>query len=164
MATTTKIRIAEMLEKTNIEDDNLMIVEDDIDTKKATVKELKRAFNGDGLTPDSYKFYSSKQVMDLVNSINVNISTLPNRQEFDDLAQQIKNIVGSVGEGKDSELVAARGEYDTLSERLAGDQKALEKKYIQFPTVSHSGMQVDLSDIEEANATIICPSYEKETT
>ena len=164
MATTTKIRIAEMLEKTNIEDDNLMIVEDDIDTKKATVKELKRAFNGDGLAPDSYKFYSSKQVMDLVNSINVNISTLPNRQEFDDLAQQIKNIVGSVGEGKDSELVAARGEYDTLSERLAGDQKALEKKYIQFPTVSHSGMQIDLSDIEEANATIICPSYEKETT
>lgn len=164
MATTTTIRIAEMLEKTNIEDDNLMIVEDDIDTKRATVKELKRAFNGDGLTPDSYKFYSSKQVTDMINSVNVAISTLPSRKEFDDIAQQIKNITGSTGEGKDSELVAARGKYDTLSDRLAGDQKDLEKKYIQFPTVSHTGMQIDLSDIEEAHATVTCPSYENKTT
>ena len=164
MATTTTIRIAEMLEKTNIEDGNLMIVEDDIDTKRATVKELKRAFNGDGLTPDSYKFYSSKQVTDMINSVNVAISTLPSRKEFDDIAQQIKNITGSTGEGKDSELVAARGKYDTLSDRLAGDQKDLEKKYIQFPTVSHTGMQIDLSDIEEAHATVTCPSYENKTT
>lgn len=164
MATTTTIRIAEMLEKTNIEDDNLMIVEDDIDTKRTTIKELKRAFNGDGLSPDSYKFYSSKYVMDLINSVNVNVSSLPSRQEFDDLAQQIKNIVGSTGEGKDSELVAARGTYATLSERLAGDQKDLEKKYIQFPKISHNGMQVDLSNIEEAMVTVVCPSYANATT
>ena len=164
MASTTTIRIAEMLEKTNIEDSNLMIVEDDIDTKRTTIKELKRAFNGDGLDPDSYKFYSSKQVTDLINSVNISISTLPSRQEFDALSQQIKNIVGSTGEGKDSELVAARGTYDTLSERLEGDKRELETKYIQFPKVSHSGMFVDLSDIEQANATIICPSYSKATT
>lgn len=164
MSTAITIRIAEMLEKTNIEDDNLMIVEDDIDTKRATVKELKRAFNGDGLTPDSYKFYSSKKIDELVNGLNISISSLPSRTEFDNLSQQIKNIVGSTGEGKDSELVAARGTYDTLSDRLEGDKKELEAKYIQFPTVSHQGMQVDLSDIEQANATIICPSYSKQTT
>ena len=55
MATT--IRIAEMLEKTNIEDENLMIVEDEIDTKRTTIKELKRALSGDGFSPDRYKFY-----------------------------------------------------------------------------------------------------------
>lgn len=158
------IKIAEMLEKTNIDDNNFIIVEDDIDTKRATVKELKRAFIGDGVNPDTYKFYSSQKVIELINNIKINISALPSRQEFDYLAQQIKNIVGSVGEGKDSELVAARGEYDTLSERLIEDQLSLEKKYIQFPKIDYSGMQIDLSELENVGVTIICPSYENDTT
>ena len=60
----TTIKIADMLERTNIADSDLMIVEDDIDTKRATIKELKRAFIGDGLEPDQYRFYSSQQVSD----------------------------------------------------------------------------------------------------
>lgn len=164
MSSRTTIRIAEMLERTDIADSDLMIVEDDIDTKRATVKELKRAFNGDGMEPSSYKFYSSLQVQDIINRIEIHMSTLPSRREFDNLEQQVKNIIGSTGSGKDSELVAARGKYETLSDRLAGDQKDLEKKYIQFPVVEHSGMFVNLSDIEEAKVTISCPSYPKDTT
>ena len=162
MATT--IRIAEMLEKTDIEDSNLMIVEDDIDTKRTTIKELKRAFIGDGLSPDGYKFYTSRQVSDLINSVNINISGLPTRTEFDNLAQQVKNIIGSTGEGKDSELVAARGEYDTLSDRLDGDKKEILEQCIQYPVETHTGMQIDLSDIEKTNVTITCPAYVNETT
>ena len=56
MPSRTTIKIAEMLERTNIADSDLMIVEDEIDTKRTTVKELKRAFNGDGMDPSSYKF------------------------------------------------------------------------------------------------------------
>ena len=162
MATT--IRIAEMLEKTNIEDENLMIVEDEIDTKRTTIKELKRALSGDGFSPDRYKFYSSEKVQSLINSLGISISTLPTRQEFDRLAQEVQNIVGSTGEGKDSELVAARGEYPTLTDRIEGDMKSIEKKYIQFPTVEHEGMFIDLSDIESADTTIVCPAYENQTT
>ena len=55
----SKIKIAELLFKTEIEDGNLMIVEDDIDTKQTTVKEFKRALNGDNISPSDYKFYSS---------------------------------------------------------------------------------------------------------
>ena len=164
MSSRTTIRIAEMLEKTDIEDSNLMIVEDDIDTKRTTVKELKRAFNGDGIDPSSYKFYSSLQVQDIINGLEIHISTLPSRKEFDDLEQQVKNIIGSTGSGKDSELVAARGKYKTLSDRLAGDQKDLEKKYMQFPVVENTGMSINLSDIEEAKVTVSCPSYSKDTT
>ena len=162
----TTIKIAEMLERTNIADTDLMIVEDDIDTKRATVKELKRAFNGDGLEPDQYKFYSSRQVKDMIDSVNITISNMPSNQEFESLKQQVQNIqTGSGGSStKDPELVAARGSYSTLSDRLEGDMESLEDKYIQFPKANYSGLIVDLSNIEKASATITCPSYSAQTT
>ena len=162
----TTIKIAEMLERTNIADTDLMIVEDDIDTKRTTIKELKRAFNGDGIEPNQYKFYSSRQVKDMIDSINITISNMPSNQEFEDLKQQVQNIqTGSGGSSeKDPELVAARGSYSTLSERLEKDMESLEDKYIQFPEAEYSGMIVDLSDIEKAVATIVCPSYSEQTT
>ena len=166
MPSRTTIKIAEMLEKTNIEDENLMIVEDDIDTKRTTVKELKRAFNGDGIVPSSYKFYSSKQTQDLIDGIKIGMTNSPTKEEFDNLKQQVTNIQTSGGGSgeKDPELVAARGEYDTLSDRLDGDLKELEEKFIQFPTVEHYGMTVDLTDIDKADARITVPAYEKQTT
>ena len=132
MPSRTTIKIAEMLERTNIADSDLMIVEDEIDTKRTTVKELKRAFNGDGIDPSSYKFYSSQYVRDLIDSVNITISNMPSGEEFESLEQQVKNIQQNSGSGseKDAELVAARGTYDTLSDRLEGDIKDLEKKYI----------------------------------
>ena len=165
MPSRTTIKIAEMLERTNIADTDLMIVEDDIDTKRTTVKELKRAFNGDGMDPDPYKFYSSQQVKDMIDSVNISLSGTPTKEEFEDLAQQVKNIQTSTGGGseKDPELVAARGSYDTLSDRLKGDIDSLEDKYIQFPKVKHYGMVVDLSDIENADMTITCPSFPEDT-
>lgn len=162
----TTIKIAEMLERTNISDSDLMIVEDDIDTKRMTIKELKRAFNGDGFDPDPYKFYSSQQVKDMVDSLSISISTLPTAEEFESLKQQVEKIQTGAGGGseKDPELVAARGSYDTLSDRLEGDLNSLEDKYIQFPKVEHMGMIVDLSNIEKADVDITCPAYSEQTT
>ena len=53
-------RIEDLLEKNDIEDNNLIIVEDKEDTKKATVEELKKAFVGDNKSPSSILFYSTK--------------------------------------------------------------------------------------------------------
>lgn len=160
----SKIRIAEMLERTNISDNDLMVVEDEIDTKRTTVKEFKRALDGDSLSPSKYKFFTSKKTNDLFNSLQIAISGLPTRTEFNDLSQQVKNIVGSTGSGKDSELVAARGKYGTLSERLSADQKALEEKYIQFPTLSYDSMLVDFSDYKNLEIDLHIPPYAKDTT
>lgn len=161
----TTIKIADMLERTNIADSDLMIVEDDIDTKRATIKELKRAFIGDGFEPDQYRFYSSQQVSDYINSLNILISNLPSESDFNDLKQQVQNIQTSTGGAseKDPELVAARGEYATLSDRLKGDIESLADTYIQYPTVEHMGMIIDLTDIEKANVDITLPAYENDT-
>lgn len=158
------IRIEELMKRINISDTDLIIVEDEIDTKQSTVRELKRSFLGDGVDPSEYKFFSSQKVTDLVNSLKISISTLPSRSEFDDLSQQVKNITGSTGSEKDSELVAARGTYATLSDRLAGDQKSLEKKYIQYPQIEMSGSRIDLSDYDDAHITISALPYNEQTT
>lgn len=47
----SRIRIAELMTKNGVEDDNLIIVEDSEDTKKTTVKEFKKNLNGDAEDP-----------------------------------------------------------------------------------------------------------------
>ena len=159
-----KIKIAEMLYKNDINDDDLMIVEDDIDTKQTTIKELKRAFIGDWSDPSDYLFYSSSKVNQLVSGMAINLDNMPSREEFNSLKQQVANIVGSTGSGKDSELVAARGSYSTLSERLDGDMKSLGNKYIAFPTIENTGMIVDCTDLDKADLNIRAAAYSKDTT
>ena len=61
----SRIRIAELVEKNRIEDHNLVIVEDDEDTKKSTVSELKKAFSGDAYDPAQNLFYSSEKIYEL---------------------------------------------------------------------------------------------------
>lgn len=160
----SKIKIAELLFKTEIEDDNLMIVEDDIDTKQTTVKEFKRALNGDNISPSDYKFYSSAKVNQLISSMAINMDNMPSKSDFESLKQQVANIVGSTGSGKDSELVAARGSYSTLAERLDGDMKSLKNKYVAFPTIENTGMIVDCTELDKADLTIKAGSYDKDTT
>lgn len=159
-----KIKIAELLYKNNISDDNLMIVEDDIDTKQTTVKEFKRALIGDWSEPSDYLFYSSSKVNQLVSSMAINLDNMPSREEFNNLQQQVANIVGSTGSGKDSELVAARGTYSTLSERLDGDMVSLKNKYIAFPTIENTGMIVDCTDLDKADLNIRAAAYSNDTT
>ena len=54
----SRIRIAELLEKDRIEDENLIIVEDDEDTKRSTISKLKKSLCGDAYDPTSNLFYS----------------------------------------------------------------------------------------------------------
>lgn len=161
-----KIRIAEMQKREFVADADLMICEDDIDTKQTTVRDLKRCFNGDTSDPSEYKFYSSAKVDDIVTGIEVDLSHLPSSEEIGDLKQQVKNLVTSTGGSgtKDPELIAARGSYATLADRLLGDQKENDCRYLKNRTAKFSGIQIDLSEFGSCHATIQPLSWSTQTT
>lgn len=152
----SKIRIAEMQKRDFVADTDLMICEDDIDTKQTTVKDLKRCFNGDTSDPSEYKFYSSTKVDDIITGIEVELSHLPSSTEISDLKQQVKNLVTTSGGSgtKDAELIAARGSYPTLADRLSGDQKENDCRYLKNKTAKFAGIEVDLSDFDSCRAKI----------
>lgn len=162
----SKIRIAEMLKRDVVADTDLMICEDDIDTKQTTVRDLKRCFNGDTSDPSEYKFYSSSKVEDIVTGLEVEISHLPSSTDINNLTQQVKNLLTTTGGSgtKDPELVAARGAYSTLADRLAGDQKENDCRYLKNKTAKFAGIEVDLSEFDSCRATIIPVKYSSQTT
>lgn len=163
-----KIKIADMLVRRNIEDSDLIIVEDKLDTKQSTIKDLKRVFNGDGMNPSQNKFYSSKQVKEMYDSLNVYLSLLPNASDVNYLKSQVDSLIkdlGAIQNGeKDPEIVAARAGYDTLPIRLQEDELEREKKYIQFPKLLRSGPTVDLYDANRIAIDVSAPEYPTETT
>lgn len=161
-----KMKIAEMPVLNDISDDNLMIIEDFEDTKQSTVMDLKRAFCGDSKDPSSSKFYSSLMVSDLINNIGIKLSTLPTMDQLNYLHTIVDNIQKESGittGEKDAEIVAARGSYSTLSDRLYNDIENLKADYIQFPAIEQTSMLVNLSDIDQLIATIRCPAHPNET-
>lgn len=165
----SEIRIEELSEKTNIDDSNLFIVEDNEDTKKSTILELKRAFLGDSVDPSKYKVYSSEYIHELINAITASINYNPSREEFDDLKTKVDNLSTSgcwsgCYSGGDPEVIAARGEYANLSDRLDADIKDAENKFIQFPVNEFTGISVDLKDYKGGIVSVEVPSYNTETT
>ena len=162
-----KMKIAEMTVLSNISDDNLMIIEDFEDTKQSTIMDLKRAFCGDSKDPSSSKFYSSLMVSDLFNTLNIRLSTLPSSEQLDNIKTIVNNLQAESGittGEKDAEIVAARGTYPTLSDRLIGDRNKFKEEYIQFPVIDKTSMVVNLSDIDKVRATISCPAQSNEST
>ena len=174
----SEIRIEELTEKTNIDDSNLIIVEDNDDTKKSTVLELKRAIIGDSADPSQYKVYSSEYIHEIINSILASINYKPTRSEFDALKKQVDTLLdnsgcwsgcssgcssGSTGFTKDPELITARGSYDTLGDRLDGDIKSAENKFIQFPINEHTGFDISLVDYKRGIMSVEVPSYSKDS-
>lgn len=142
----SEIKIEDLLEKLDIEDDNLIIVEDEEDTKKAHVLELKKAFSGDYSDPELYKFYSSSKISEFLNSINIQVSSLASQRDLDELRNILNSIVTSNPDGtKDNEIIEARGSADSLSgrfdlERLVSDDRYLQylQKSIIMPTYSYT--------------------------
>lgn len=150
-----KIKIADMIERRDIGDNDLIIVEDDIDTKRSTIKLLKRAFSGDEYAPDSDKFYSSQRTSELVNGLSVNLSTLAKKSDLDSLQTQLDNITSGLTD-PNSELAQARGTYASLRARLDGEILEREKKYIQYPKIEAQGSYFDFSSIDNAKINIRC--------
>lgn len=161
----SKIKIAEMLKRGTVADTDLLICEDDIDTKQTTVRDMKRAFNGDTLDPSEYKFYSSQKVEDIKQEIEMRLNTLPSPNEVLELKNTITRLLtASTGSGtKDAELVAARGSYSTLGDRLDDQEEYLSRLFIKNPKSYSYGSTIDLHDKKNVRVTITPDSYTEST-
>lgn len=154
----SEIKIAEMQEKIDIEDSNLIVIEDIEDTKRATILELKKAFSGDNSDPSEFKFYSSDKIQSLLSSIKILLNDTPSNKNFDDLKQQFNNIIASIGSDgsvKDPELIAARGNNDTLSDRFLSERNISDQSYINFPTKMLTGKTIDTKGYKNIPITLV---------
>lgn len=143
----SEIKIEDLLEKIGIEDGNLIIVEDEEDTKKAHVVELKKAFSGDYSDPELYKFYSSSKVNELINSLKIQLSSKASGSKLDELWTIVNNITTSNPDGtKDNEIIAARGNASSLSGRFDLERDISDSKYMDKIQRSVTGSAIDLND------------------
>ena len=90
----SEIRISELDTKSTIDDENLIIIEDDIDTKKSTVRDLKDAFNVDYSDPSTQKFYSSDKMNSMLRQVKSE-SKADNKDNIDDVKQQLNNLLAT---------------------------------------------------------------------
>ena len=143
----SEIKIEDLLEKIGIEDGNLIIVEDEEDTKKAHVVELKKAFSGDYSDPELYKFYSSSKVNELINSLKIQLSSKASGSKLDELWTIVNNITTSNPDGtKDNEIIVARGSASSLSGRFDLERDISNSKYMDKIRRSVTGSAIDLND------------------
>ena len=115
----SRIKIAELLDINEINDDNLIIVEDSEDTKKAKIRDLKNTLSGDFYSPSLYRFYSSAKIEELINALNILIASKASSGDIEKLSNSLNQIIKNNPDGtKDQELIAARGDQSTLGERF----------------------------------------------
>lgn len=129
--TNTSTTIEDLNEIEKVDDTNLMIVEDEDDTKRTTVRELKKNFLGDNLNPDNFKFYSSSKINEIVKLLSNDITNKAEAEQVEKLSERIESIIASSGSGeKDSELVDARNGESTLYNRLYRDNLNNELEFM----------------------------------
>lgn len=159
----TRIKIAEMSEKSNIEDSNLIIIEDSEDTKKSSINELKKSFSGDEYLPSKNKFYSSEMTNTIINNVKRSITNKADQKDVENLKETINSIVTSNGSGKDTELVQARNGKSTLSERLEFDLDNIDKTYIKRIKRNITGKTIDIKNHIGFVDIVITQTTKKET-
>lgn len=130
MSTNRETLIADMPMKLEIEDENLIIVEDNEDTKRSNIAELKKSFSGDYKEPSDRLFYSSQKIEEYIDELERMMSTFADAEDFNKLKTRVESIIASAGSGKDSELVDARDGENTLSARLDRDNIFNEDKFL----------------------------------
>lgn len=133
----TSVPIEDLIESVEIEDTHLMIIEDDEDTKKASIRTLKKNLIGDYSNPDEMKFYSSQKTFELLTAIKAELGDKADADTIATIEKRIADIVAVPSDGsKDQELVDARNGKTSLSTRLADDIKAADAKYLHKSTSS----------------------------
>lgn len=134
--------IEDLVKKVDIEDDNLIIVEDADDTKKSTIKDLKKALSGDYKDPSDLLFYSSSKIEDALSDVRRGSSTYASKEEVKKINDRISSIIASAGTGKDTEIVDARDGSETLSKRLKRDIEFADNRFMKKVNKVISGTQV----------------------
>lgn len=92
---TNSIEIQSLIEKTSVEDNNIIIIEDSEDTKKITVTNLRKGLIQDTEYPSSDRLYSSEKV----NTLLQNNTTYMN-EIAKEVNQNINNAIGKMEELK----------------------------------------------------------------
>lgn len=145
----SEIKIEDLTRLRDIENDDIIIVEDKEDTKKSTILDLKKSFNGDSKDPSYTDYYSSEMIQKLLTGAAVNSDAVYAAiSEFDKRLSNITKVDGS----SNSEVVNARYSNlvglikDDLNSRLTADNNEilarLEEK-ITCPVV-----KLDANNIE----------------
>ena len=144
----SEIKIEDLTRLRDIENDNIIIVEDKEDTKKSTILDLKKSFNGDSKDPSYTDYYSSEMIQKLLAGATVNSDAVYAAiSGFEKRLSTITKIDGK----SNSEVINARysgltGSNDNLSSRLTADNNEilarLEEK-ITCPVVN-----LDANNIE----------------
>lgn len=134
----TSVVIEDLTEIEKVSDSNLLIVEDEEDTKKSTVKNFKKSFIGDYDDPENFKFYSSKKVTEMLDTLERLVNDKANSSEIEKIEKRLSDILSiPAGEGKDQELVDARDGEATLSERLKRDINENDSKYLKVTPLTN---------------------------
>lgn len=146
-ASNRAIKIEDLQEKYNIGESNLIIVEDELDTKKATIKELRKSFSGDYENPSRDYYYSSKYINDLINTINIAISGKAPKEIIKELETKLNEVISNQIDpnSKDlSEIITARNGHATLSERLDYEREISNTSYMEKCVRNITGNKINI--------------------
>ena len=149
--TKDSIIIEDLLRRMKIQDSDLIIVEDNEDTKQATVLELKECFTGDYKEPNERLFYSSKKSKELIDDIKRVLSTYASDKEVKSIKNRIEQIIASNGSGKDTELIDARDGLSSLTARLERDMVNNENMFMKKPYRIIEGTNVSTDSFGNIN-------------
>ena len=140
--------IAELIVKKSIEDSDIIIVEDNEDTKQSTVENLKKNFNGDNDDPNNLKFFSSSKVNEIKQSLQKEIAAKASHSELSTLKKAVDTIITTQTEqeAKDIEIITARDGCDTLANRLDRDKESLSSRMMKKYKRTATGTRIYLGD------------------
>ena len=126
----SSIYIDELLEKTTVDDSDILIIEDTDNTKKVSFRNLRLALIEDNETPASHRVYSSSKVEEMINTVKADI-----KKSIGSLNETIQQIqASSVTESKLMEEVnrlddakAEKSELPPILEELSNTRKTTDK-------------------------------------
>ena len=141
-----KALIGELTKKKTIVDSDIIIVEDNEDTKQSTVEILKKNFNGDSYDPSNVKFYSSAKVDEIKTSLQRDISSKASQADYASIKSSVDKIIKTQSEQdqKDIELIIARDGCNTLDDRLERDKNSLLSRMLKKYKQTASGNRIYL--------------------
>ena len=140
--------ISHLISKKDIEDANIIIVEDEEDTKQSTVESLKKNFNGDTKDPSNLLFYSSCKVNEIKQSVQRELSTKASQTDMDRLNKFMNSVIFSQSENeyKDIEILLARDGCETLKDRLDRDSMSSNSRALKKYKKISNGKRIFLGN------------------
>ena len=140
--------LSQLMAKKDIEDKDIIIVEDDQDTKQSTVECLKKNFNGDTKTPNGLLFYSSSKVNEIKESLQRELSTKASQGDIDKIKKFIDDVIWTQSESeyKDIELLFARDGCKSLDERLKRDISSIVSRGLRKYKKVSTGKRIYLGN------------------